>query len=234
MKLKTCAAGAAALALVALAGPASAATDHLPAGAGDFSTAPLPPDGSPQILHTGDTGLAPWSVTGSVDYATSATYPLPSGDTTGYAVDLNGDAPGQLSIALQSTTAGSWYQVSFDYEENSCETDPGPNTMEVLAGPLGNEQNLGSLSYGGGLTWQHTADNQFRFQAQGNAETIALRSTTPGPCGIVVTNVAVTDTTAPEVPVPAMDTAVAATGAVVATALGLGAWLLRRRRSATA
>jgi len=210
----------AAVAVLSLAAPASAANLLVNGGFEDTGTATLQGWGG----YTYGTGyslpLPGWIVnSGSVDIVTNQTQWSPSYEGNN-ALDINGFGPGSISQTF-ATIADQFYTVSYAYSRNAAGaqdpalaliTAPGANVVVSAAN--------GNFGSPGNLTWQTAS---FTFKATGSSSTLSLSSTDAGSGGVFFDDISVSAA----VPEPA-------SWALMIGGFGLAGAILRRQRRTVA
>ena len=139
-------------------------------------------------LNAGDTSLDGWTVdAGSVDWV-GTYWPAQDGSMS---IDMSGLEPGTLSQTL-ATTIGDTYTVSF-YLSGNPAGPPAVKTLDVSAtgGTVSSYTFDASANTLSSMIW---TQETYSFLATGTSTTLSFISTTPGPFGPALDNVAVTET----------------------------------------
>lgn len=144
--------------------------------------------GAYATLGTGDTSITGWTVaTGSVDYIGSY-WTASNGNRS---IDMSGNEPGSINQAL-STISGHTYTVTFDMAGNS-DGGAAVKTMSVDTGGTPTAYSFDSTGKThDAMGW---TPETYTFTAGGASTVLTFTSTTAGPWGPALDNVAITDTT---------------------------------------
>jgi choice-of-anchor C domain-containing protein len=147
---------------------------------GSFEDGPVP--GGFSTFGTGSTAISGWTVTGgSIDYI--GTYWNASDGIR--SLDLSGNEAGTIAQMIP-TVAGTRYTVSFDYSSNP---DQGyAKSMLVGFGSATPVSFTFSTPIQRPLVW---LTGTATFVATGSSTQLSFQSSTPGPWGIALDNVAV-------------------------------------------
>lgn len=130
-----------------------------------------------------------WVVTnGSIDLLSAGWIAPPADTPTGtQSVDLSGWGPGTLTQSI-GTVPAAQYEVSFSYSAN---TDCSPTTKTAsvsFSGVQGPGVSI-SASLGSDPGWKTYSTT---VTASGHASDLVIAGTSPGACGVIVTDVSVT------------------------------------------
>jgi hypothetical protein len=177
---------------------ATAATESVPVGNGDFEQPVVASVGRAFTTFTSPSGFVGtngvgWLVTGgNVDLVNSFLWSDASASGSGQSVDLNGDSPGTICQAVP-TGAGFDYVVDFEMSRNG---DGGSTSASLTLTASDSQGSLGSESFSHSGAWSSAAPdfqtNSLAFAAREASTTLCFASNDSGPFGPVVDNVSVT------------------------------------------
>jgi choice-of-anchor C domain-containing protein len=183
------------VASLAVAGSALAASGFTNGGFEDGTLVPMYGSDFHRV-YAGDTDVAPWMVTGNVDWVGSGYWQAAEGTKS---IDLDGDEATRGAISQTvATTVNSTYVVTFKMSGNP-DSGPSLKTFTVNATGGGAPQAYSYDTAARGTTranMQWVDASAYTFVATGSSSTLTFTSTTDGGYGAVVDSIKVTETVA--------------------------------------